>query len=107
MLNTILQRADCTEKAVSLLIGNKIYPSLDTQQGDNYRGNTQEGEESLIPFKSIIKFVEYLSLYQRYFVKVIQFFTEPMLRSAYSVIHFVGLVPASTIPRDGTGWYKS
>ena len=44
MLNTILQRAHCKEKAVSLLIGNKIYPSLDTQQGDNYRGNTHERE---------------------------------------------------------------
>ena len=24
----------------------------------------------------------------------------------YSTIHALGLVPASTIPRDGTSWYK-
>ena len=29
-----------------------------------------------------------------------------MLRSVYCTVHALGLVPASTIPRDGTGCYK-
>ena len=33
-------------------------------------------------------------------------FSEQMLRSVYSTIHGLGLVPASTIPRGGSGWYK-
>ena len=47
-----------------------------------------------------------LSPYQGYFVRRIEFLSEQMLRSAYSTIHFPELVPASTIPRDDTGWYK-
>ena len=27
--------------------------------------------------------------------------------SVYSTVRALGLVPASTIPRDGTGWYKA
>ena len=32
--------------------------------------------------------------------------TEQMLRSGYSRVHALGIVPASAILRDGTGWYK-
>ena len=28
------------------------------------------------------------------------------LATGYSTVHALGLVPASTIPKDGTGWYK-
>ena len=40
--------------------------------------------------------------YQGYFVREIQAFSEQMLRSPYSTILALGLVPSSTIPRDGT-----
>ena len=40
--------------------------------------------------------------YQGYFVREIQAFSEQMLRSPYSTTHALGLVPTSTIPRDGT-----
>ena len=33
-------------------------------------------------------------------------FLEQMLRSVYSTVHAIGLLLASTIPRDGNGWYK-
>ena len=35
-----------------------------------------------------------------------QFFSEQILKSKYSTIHALGLIPASTIPRDSIGWYK-
>ena len=37
---------------------------------------------------------------------VVSTFSEQKLRSVYSTLHALGLAPASTIPRDGTGWYK-
>ena len=51
--------------------------------------------------------VQYLLFYQGYFVRLIQFLSEQMLRSADFTVHALGLVPASTIPRDGIGWHKS
>ena len=41
-----------------------------------------------------------------YFVRQIQFFSEQTLKSKYSLIHALGLVPASTLPRDYTVWYN-
>ena len=37
---------------------------------------------------------KYLLLYQGYFVRHIQLFLEQMLRSVYSTIHALGLVPS-------------
>ena len=48
--------------------------------------------------------IQYLFFYQGYFVRQIQFLPEQMLRSAYSTEHALGVVPASTIPRDGIAW---
>ena len=50
--------------------------------------------------------VQYLLFYQGYFVRRIQFLSEQMLRSVYSTVHTLGVVPDSTLPREGTGWYK-
>ena len=33
-------------------------------------------------------------------------FLEQMIRSVYYTVHVLGVLSASTIPRDGTGWYK-
>ena len=49
--------------------------------------------------QNIIQLFNYLSLYLEYFVIEIYFFKEQMLRSVYSTVHALGLVPASTISR--------
>ena len=59
---------------------------------------------NLLKVMYMVLMFKYLSLYQRYFVRQIQFFSEQILRSEYSTIHALGLVPARTITRDG--WYK-
>ena len=38
--------------------------------------------------------------------QVVSTFSEQKLRSVYSTVHALGLVSASTMPSDGTGWYK-